>query len=113
MSKKLKAAAKSGVSDYPVVFNKAVKLMVSGDKSMPNVEKLAADAVLMLLAGTDTIANALAIGKWNILQNDRMHQTLVEELREVFPRGILEKSSEYFKRLPYLVFVSISPSFVS
>ena len=46
---------------------------------------LTAEAVLVLLAGMDTTANALIIGTWSVLQDPKLHSALVEELSVVMP----------------------------
>ena len=70
---------------------------------MPSSDELTADAVLMLLAGMDTTANALIVGTWGILQSPHIKVRLTKELRDVFPDQSTEISTDVVERLPYLV----------
>ena len=64
---------------------------------------LTAEAVLMLLAGMDTTANALVVGTWGILQNEEVHKKLQNELYQAIPHKESTVNADMLDQLPYLV----------
>lgn len=64
---------------------------------------LTAEAVLMLLAGMDTTANALVVGTWGILQNEKAHRKLQNELYQAIPHKESTFNADMLDKLPYLV----------
>ncbi|KAM0798614.1 cytochrome P450 [Usnea florida] len=51
----------------------------------PTNDEMAADACVLLLAGTDTISSTMVVITWALLNNSQMMQRLKTELREVMP----------------------------
>ena len=64
---------------------------------------LTAEAVVILLAGMDTTANALTVGTWEVLQNEQVHQKLMKELYQIIPDKTSQFKADILDKLPYLV----------
>lgn len=63
----------------------------------------------MLLAGTDTTANALVVGTYGILGNPKILERLNHELKDAFP-DLESMASTRLRTLPYLVRAPHAPS---
>lgn len=57
----------------------------------------------MLLAGTDTTANALVVGTWSVLRDAQVQERLGKELREALAGPDSEITAAKLEKLPYLV----------
>jgi len=57
----------------------------------------------MFGAGTDTTANTLVVGTWNILSEPRILQRLKDELRQAMPDKNDTPDWATLENLPYLV----------
>ena len=60
----------------------------------------------MLAAGMDTTANALHLGTWHVLSDQRIYRKLGEELRSAIPDRDAMVGSVMLENLPYLVLLS-------
>ena len=69
----------------------------------PTNDEMAADACVLLLAGTDTIGNTMVVITWALLNNSQMTQRLKTELREVMPGRGDGVDWSTLEGLPYLV----------
>lgn len=93
--------------------SKEVTTSIFADALNPNREKgqyvvsrkeLAADAVLMFLAGTDTTAHALTFGFWEMIKRPEILYRLRQELREAkVQRHDAVATLGDLENLPYLV----------
>lgn len=65
-------------------------------------EHLVAEAILMLIAGTDTTAAALAVTLHYLLQQPKMYRKLQEEVQSVMPGPNTRPRIEALDTLPFL-----------
>ncbi len=65
--------------------------------------ELAADAVLMFLAGTDTTAHALTFGIWEMIKRPELWARLREEVSSAFSEGQSLAPVKDLETLPFLV----------
>ena len=77
----------------------------SNRRLIPNDGVLGQEAVLFLLAGTDTVANVLTVVTYNTLANPDIRHKLVEELVMAIPAAEDSRSltTEKLQKLPYMV----------
>lgn len=87
----------------PTIFDTILNPKANKNRQTPSDSDLTAEAVLMLLAGMDTTANALVVGTWGVLQDSKIYQKLVQELDAVLGQIDTEVTTEMIERLPYLV----------
>ena len=85
------------------MFDVVLNLEKDDSKETLSDSDLTAEAVLMLLAGMDTTANALVVGTWGILQNEEVHKKLQSELHQAIPQKESTVNAEMLEKLPYLV----------
>ena len=57
----------------------------------------------MMIAGSDTVGNASAVGTFHVLQNPEVLKTLSNELKEAWPEKEAHVGFEILEKLPYLV----------
>lgn len=57
----------------------------------------------MMIAGSDTVGNASAVGTFRVLKNPKIFETLMNELREAWPEKEANVGYETLEKLPYLV----------
>lgn len=60
-------------------------------------------ALVMMIAGSDTVGNALAVGTFHILKNPKILEILMNELKEAWPEKDAKVGYEKLEKLPYLV----------
>jgi len=88
-------------AEAPIIFK------VVRESALPESEKdlsrMAAEALVLTGAGTDTTARTLAIAQYYILSDPAVHARLLAELRTVIPApGAAVPSLDALERLPYL-----------
>lgn len=86
----------------PTVFDAILYPDLSKGQHTPSLHDLAAEAMLMVGAGTDTTANALALGTWYLLNDPIAMSKLKAELWEAMP-GETDAELTEVEALPYLV----------
>ncbi|KAF9019737.1 cytochrome P450 [Hymenopellis radicata] len=69
---------------------------------VPSKKALIDEAMVLLIAGTDTASNAMTIGFFHLLANEGIKKTLQAELREAWPEKDTPFSYEMAEKLPYL-----------
>lgn len=99
----LKKRRKTSPGSFPTIFDVALNPDPSKGQFTPSDDALAADAVLMFGAGTDTTAHTLVVGTWHILNEPRILQTLNHELRQAMPNRDDTLDWATLENLPYLV----------
>ncbi|KAI9854004.1 MAG: hypothetical protein M1813_001595, partial [Trichoglossum hirsutum] len=92
----------TSTSTVPTIFDLLLKPDEKKDRPVPPDKALTADAVLMLAAGTDTTANALRIGTWHVISDQRIYRKLREELCGVLPDRDAVVDWATLENLPYL-----------
>lgn len=87
------------------MFHGLLDRRTSKSRLVPNDLVLTQEAVLFLLAGTDTVANTLTVATFNALANDDIRKKLVNELQAAVPPGKDSRSltTATLQKLPYLV----------
>jgi cytochrome P450 len=73
-------------------------------------KELAADAVLMFLAGTDTTAHALAFGIWQMVKMPELWKRLQQEVDPVLKESQGFSPARQLETLPFLVSTQRTPS---
>ena len=76
---------------------------VSKGQWTPDLETMTSDAFMLLIAGTDTTANALVVAVYNLLLAPRLVQRLVSELRGTMSKPFSQSSWASLEQLPFLV----------
>ena len=78
---------------------------ISGKRLIPNDRVLSQEAVLFLLAGTDTVANTLTVAVYHTLADPTIRGKLVDELKSATMLGNKSRdwTTDRLQRLPYLV----------
>ncbi|KAG9230255.1 cytochrome P450 [Amylocarpus encephaloides] len=89
-------------SEFPTIFDKLLNPAANKGQQVPSDDALAAESILMLLAGTDTTANALVVGVYGTLKNPEIVAMLKRELQEARLGELKEKIGSTLRNLPYL-----------
>lgn len=76
------------------------------------LDRLADDAIFLIIAGTDAPAQALAITMFHILNNPQVYRRLKDELNKTLPGVSGPTSLSALERLPYLVMNLTCPTMV-
>ncbi|KAI0711404.1 cytochrome P450 [Earliella scabrosa] len=76
-----------------------------GQTEIPSEKVLWEEAVTLLAAGSETVANVLNVGVFHVLNNPIIHQKLFEELRNAWPEIDMTMHYETLEKLPYLTAV--------
>ena len=76
----------------------------------PSVDELTADAVFLLIAGTDTTAHNLILATYSILSNSSILASLKIELKKAMPEKDSLLDWATLEKLPYLVRFSSAPA---
>lgn len=66
-------------------------------------QQLLDEGQVLLMAGSDTVANTLVWGVFRVLWDKNIHRTLISELREAWPDKDKPMSYSALEKLPYLV----------
>ena len=69
----------------------------------PTTDDMTADALVYLIAGTETVASAMTVITWALLNNPQIMQRLKAELRMVMPGRDDAVDWAGLEKLPYLV----------
>ncbi|KAL9066115.1 MAG: hypothetical protein Q9161_007773 [Pseudevernia consocians] len=75
----------SNVGRLPMVFDTMLNLNLEKGQFTPSLNELSADAVFLLIAGTDTTAHNLIVATYSPLTNPSILASLKAELREAMP----------------------------
>ncbi|KAF1955975.1 cytochrome P450 [Byssothecium circinans] len=70
--------------------------------TVPNLEQLNDEAVILLTAGNDTTSNSMIFGLYQICNKKSVYETLFQELQAHFPSVDQQITYEDAKQLPYL-----------
>jgi hypothetical protein len=81
-----------------------------GQPEIPSKKSLLEEALNLLFAGSDTVGNACTVGTFHVLNNERVCNSLVEELDAAWPDIDIKMGYEALEKLPYLA-SSILPVF--
>lgn len=103
--RELKARPKAALKEAPIptVFDTILNPDPSKRQFTPPERALAGDAFLFFGAGTDTTANILAWGTYEILRKPQIADKLRAELRQAIPNKDDIASWATLEPLPYLV----------
>ena len=69
----------------------------------PTTDDMTADAAVYLIAGTETLASAMTVITWALLNDPQMMQRLKAELRTVMPERTDAVGWAELEKLSYLV----------
>ncbi|PIL34414.1 cytochrome P450 [Ganoderma sinense ZZ0214-1] len=72
------------------------------DKAPPPASELVLDAMLVIVAGSDTVASALTSLFFCLLANPRTYAALQEEVDRYYPRGEDAHTATHHRDMPYL-----------
>lgn len=87
------------------MFDTAINPDREKNQYVSSLRELGDDALLMLLAGTDTTANTLVRGTWELMSNPNIYERLRAELLENRPDKGSRIPAAKLETLPYLVSV--------
>lgn len=87
----------------PTVSDTILNPDASKSRFTPSKQDLAAEAFVFFGAGTDTTANILARGTYEILRNSKIVKKLQAELRQAIPNKDDIATWATLESLPYLV----------
>ena len=68
-----------------------------------SAEAISDEALLLVLAASETVGNALSLSTYHVLANESIRSTLIEELKQAFPDPSATMSFLALEKLPYLV----------
>lgn len=77
---------------------------------MPSRRSLVDEAINLVIAGSDTVGGTCTVGVFHVLNNKRIHASLVKELENAWPDKSTKVGYEVFEKLPYLVGLSLQVS---
>jgi cytochrome P450 len=100
---KLKANAGSENSTSATIFDTILNPKANKNRPVPSDDSLTAESILMFLAGTDTTANALVLGTYEMLRQPTIKQKLRDELQCALILGSEKTTTTDLRGLPYLV----------
>ncbi|KAF6227140.1 hypothetical protein HO133_008582 [Letharia lupina] len=98
----LKARPTKSSDHLPTIFDTALKPDADKGQIKPTIDELAADTLLLLIAGTDSTAHALTFATYNVLQDPNILRKLQAELRNAMPRKDMLLEWAELEKLPYL-----------
>ncbi|KAL8730121.1 MAG: hypothetical protein Q9181_004778 [Wetmoreana brouardii] len=101
---RLKARPKNYHSELPTIFDTLLNPQKNKNRAVPSNAVLTSEAILMLLAGTDTTANCLVVGTYGVLHSPKTLEKLSYELREAIPdpEDPSGMTADRLRKLPYL-----------
>lgn len=98
----LELKKRSHVDRLPTVFDTMLNPNLEKGQFTPTLDELTADAVFLLIAGTDTTAHNLIVATYSILTNPSILANLKAELREAMPNRDSLLDWAALEKLPYL-----------
>lgn len=78
-------------------------LATGNDRQPPSRQSLIDEGSVLVAAGSDTVANACAIGMFYVLRNPHIRSKLVKEIKEAWPDKEMSVGVQTLEKLPYLV----------
>jgi cytochrome P450 len=78
-------------------------LSTENGRQPPSRKSLLDEAAVLVVAGSDTVANTCSIGSFYVLRNSAIHARLAREIKEVWPEKETQVSVHTLEKLPYLV----------
>lgn len=108
----LRAQAKEATSSpfsmletrHRIIYNELLNPEATAGRKVPIVTSLTQEARALVLNGTDTTANVLMLGIFNLLEQPALMARLSKELLEVWPiLGNTPPKFEELEKLPFLV----------
>ncbi|KAI9783670.1 MAG: hypothetical protein M1839_003518 [Geoglossum umbratile] len=87
---------------YPIIYHHLLDPDAHKGQSIPSPSSLYEEAQALLYGGTDTVANALTIGVFHILEKPEILQKLKEELLAAWPEMEQTPKFEDLEKLSYL-----------
>ncbi|MCJ1458009.1 hypothetical protein MMC28_008378 [Mycoblastus sanguinarius] len=93
---------RSNPGQNPTIFDNAIDPNTEKRQVAPSTKELAADAFLLMLAGTDTTSFTLSVAVFNILSKPRILEKLRSDLREAIHEKNTTLGWASLEKLPYL-----------
>ncbi|CAN9332459.1 unnamed protein product [Alternaria alternata] len=90
-------------ADRSAVIDMLMDPLTIKGHTVPSLEQLNDEAVILLTAGNDTTSNSMIFGLYQICNNMSVYKTLFQELQGHFPSVDQQITYEDAKQLPYLV----------
>lgn len=98
-------------AEHETIYHHLLNPRSPKKKSLLTREQLIGEAMILMSAGSDTVANASTVGFVHVLDDPRVRKTLLRELREAWPDHTIPMRYEALEKLPYLVRTTASPPF--
>ncbi|CAD6569144.1 MAG: hypothetical protein ASARMPREDX12_002221 [Alectoria sarmentosa] len=98
----LKKRSPSPLSNVPTVFDIMLNPNTSKGQWTPELPTLTSDALMLLLAGTNTTAHTLVVAVYNLIHSPHLVQRLVAELRGAMSEPCSQNDWASLEKLPYL-----------
>ncbi|KAF8882793.1 cytochrome P450 [Mucidula mucida] len=89
-------------AEHETIYHRLITPELVKSGKVPSKEGLIDEAVVLLVAGTDTSSNAMTIGFFHLLSNPAIMKTLQSELQAAWPEKDMPFSYEMAEKLPYL-----------
>jgi len=89
-------------ADRSAVIDMLMDPLTVKGHTVPSLEQLNDEAVILLTAGNDTTSNSMIFGLYQICNNMSVYNTLFQELQGYFPSVDQQITYEDAKQLPYL-----------
>lgn len=94
--------ARANPEEDPSILDGALNPKLRKGQTAPTTDELTADALLQILAGTDTTAHTLTIAVYHVLANPSIHQSITRELCTAMPTKQSTLDGPALETLPYL-----------
>ncbi|KAK7045500.1 hypothetical protein VNI00_007753 [Paramarasmius palmivorus] len=97
-------------TEQPTIFNHLISPQHHHRKTVesnppPSRKALIEEAMGLIQAGSDTVANTCTVGIFHILDNSSVHKRLFEELQSAWPDSAVAAKLQTLEKLPYLTAV--------
>ncbi|THU91036.1 cytochrome P450 [Dendrothele bispora CBS 962.96] len=94
-------------SDRATIFHHLIlpQKHLKGSNQIPSRSSLIDEAIALVQAGSDTVANTCTIGIFHVLDDPFIHKKLLDELRLAWPDEELQVSLQTLEKLSYLTAV--------
>ncbi|KAF9003841.1 cytochrome P450 [Hymenopellis radicata] len=89
-------------ADHETIYHRLITPELIKLGQVPSKKALIEEAILLLIAGTDTSSNAMTVGFFHLLSNELVKKKLKAELKAAWPEKDTPFSYEMLEKLPLL-----------
>jgi hypothetical protein len=100
------------MADHETVYHLMTPQPSKGQHRIPSRTSLWHEVRTNVIAGSDTVGNAVTLGTFHILNSEPVSAKLVQELQVAWPDTDAKLGREALEKLPYLVSQSLIQSLI-